>query len=221
MMKPVLLINPNSSEQTTAAMLRIVGKYLRDVQGWTNVHAPAMITDPQALSAAAGQIASAGLPPARAVIVAAFGDPGADALAQRLDVPVVGIGAAAARAAGQGGAAFAVVTTTPKLAPAIDALMQAHGSGYLGCFLTPGDPEALMADPAALDSALIKACLAATEAQAQRVIIGGGPLAEAAIRIASEVPVPLVQPLVAACQEVASRTGHPVPPAPDGSQSGR
>ena len=220
-MKPVLLINPNSSEQTTAAMLRIVMKHLPDVRGWTNVAAPKMITDPAALEQAAGSIADADLPPASAVIVAAFGDPGAVALAQRLDCPVVGIGAAAARAAGQDGAPFAVVTTTPKLAPAIDALMQAHGSGYLGCFLTPGDPEALMADPAALDRALIRACRAATQAQAQRVMIGGGPLAEAAIRIASEVAVPLVQPLVAACQEVGSRTGHPGPPVPDGSRSGR
>lgn len=220
-MKPVLLINPNSSEQTTAAMLRIVMQHLPDVQGWTNVAAPKMITDPEALAQAAGSIADADLPPASAVIVAAFGDPGADALAQRLDSPVIGIGAAAARAAGQDGAPFAVVTTTPKLAPAIDALMKAHGSGYLGCFLTPGDPEALMADPAALDRALIRACRAATQTQAQRVIIGGGPLAEAAIRIASEVAVPLVQPLVAACQEVGSRTGHPGPPAPDVSRSGR
>lgn len=221
MMKPILLINPNRSEQTTEAMLRIVRQHLPDVRGWTNVHAPAMITDPQALSDAAEHIASADLPPARGVIVAAFGDPGADALAQRLDVPVVGIAAAAARAAGQDGAPFAVVTTTPKLAPAIDAMMQVHGSGYLGCFLTPGDPEALMADPAALDLALIRACRAATQAQAQRVIIGGGPLAEAAIRIASEVAVPLVQPLVAACKEIGSRTGHPGPPAPDVSRSGR
>lgn len=220
-MKPILLINPNRSEQTTEAMLRIVRQYLPDVRGWTNVLAPAMITDPQTLSDAAEHIASADLPPARAVIVAAFGDPGADALAQRLEVPVVGIGAAAARAAGQGGAPFAVATTTPKLAPAIDALMQTHCSGYLGCFLTPGDPEALMADPAALDRALITACRAAAQAQAQRVIIGGGPLAEAAIRIASQVSVPLVQPLAAACQEVAFRIGHPVPPAPDGPQSGR
>ena len=220
-MKPVLLINPNSSEQTTEAMLRIVSQHLPDVQGWTNVAAPNMITDPEALAQAARFIADAELPPANAVIVAAFGDPGADALAQRLDSPVIGIGVAAARAAGKAGAPFAVVTTTPKLAPAIDTLMRSQGSGYLGCFLTRGDPEALMADPAALDDALVQACTQAAYAGAQQIIIGGGPLAEAAIRIAPHVAVPLVQPLAAACQEVEARTGHPGPPAPDGSQSGR
>ena len=217
-METVLLINPNSSERTTDDMLAIVRRYLPDVRGWTNVHAPSMITDPEALLAAGEQISTATLPPACAVIIAAFGDPGAIALAKTLDVPVIGIGAAAARAAGQGGAAFAVVTTTPKLAPAIDTLMQAHGADYLGCFLTDGDPEDLMADLAALDAALIHACNIAANAGAQRIIIGGGPLASAAIRIAEQVPVPLVQPLVAACQEVASRKGHPVPPAPDRSQ---
>ena len=220
-MDPVLLINPNSSERTTDEMLAIVRRHLPDVRGWTNVNAPAMITDQDALLAAGNQIALAALPPARAVIVAAFGDPGATALAKTLEVPVVGIGAAAARSAGQGGAAFAVVTTTPKLAPAIDALMRAHGVGYLGCFLTQGDPEALLEDPAALDFALQDACQTAAQAGAERIIIGGGPLAAAAIRIAAQVSVPLVQPLVAACHEVASRIGHPVPPVPDEFRSER
>ena len=220
-MKPVLLINPNSSEQTTEAMLRIVRQYLPDVQSWTNVAAPKMITDPKALALAAQSIADADLPPACAVIVAAFGDPGAEALAQRLDSPVIGIGAAAARVAGQGGAPFAVVTTTPKLVPAIDSLMQTHGCGYLGCFLTSGDPEDLLAKPTVLDASLVTACEQAILAGAQQIIIGGGPLAEAAIRIAHHVAVPLVQPLVAACDEVVSKTGHPEPPVPDVSRSGR
>lgn len=220
-MKPVLLINPNSSEQTTSAMLRIVMQHLPDVQVWTNADAPNMITDPAALARAAASIADADLPAASAVIVAAFGDPGADALAHRLECPVIGIGAAAARAAGQDGAPFAVVTTTPKLAPAIDTLMRSHGDGYLGCFLTRGDPEALTADPVALDAALVQSCALAVRAGAQQIIIGGGPLAEAAIRIAPHVAVPLIQPLVAACQEVGSRTGHPGPPVPDGSRPGR
>lgn len=218
-MKPVLLINPNSSVQTTAAMLAIAQQHLPVVDSWTNAHAPGMITDAAALAAAADQIASAALPPARAVIVAAFGDPGVDSLTERLDVPVIGIGAAAARAAGQGGTPFAVVTTTPLLAPAIDVLMRSHASGYLGCFVTEGHPEVLMADPGALDTGLIHGCELAAGAGAKRIIIGGGPLAAAAIRIAHKVPVPLVQPLVAACHEVAAKTGHLAPPAPDGSQS--
>lgn len=100
--------------------------------------------------------------------------------------------------------------------------MQAQSNGYLGCILTDEPPEALLADPARLDAALIAGCTRACEAGAARVIIGGGPLATAAERIAQAVSVPLVQPLVAACKEIAAATTeHPVPPVPDASQSAR
>ncbi|MEL6809143.1 MAG: aspartate/glutamate racemase family protein [Pseudomonadota bacterium] len=208
-MKPVLLINPNSSEQTTAAMLRIVMKHLPDVRGWTNRAAPLMITEPKALAAAADQVAGADLPEARAVIVAAFGDPGAARLAQRLTCPVVGIGAAAARAAAAKGARFAVATTTVALRISIDALMRDFGAEgtYLGSFMTPGDPQDLLADPATLDAALLDACTDARTAGAERIIIGGGPLAEAAIRLAGQVDIPLVQPLPEACKAIAAQLG--------------
>ncbi|MEM6563848.1 MAG: aspartate/glutamate racemase family protein [Pseudomonadota bacterium] len=163
-METVLVVNPNSSKQMTEAMLSIVHGYMPDAQAWTNVHAPNMITGPEALEEAAQHIAKAVLPKTRAVIVAAFGDAGATALVQKMDVPVIGIGAAAARAAGQGGARFAVLTTTPRLAPAIDVFMQAQGVGYLDCDLTDGDPQGLLADPAALDRALICACQTAARA---------------------------------------------------------
>lgn len=220
-MDPILLINPNSSEQTTKAMVAIARRHLPGVIGWTNRRAPGMITDPCALANAADQLVAADLPAARAVIVAAFGDPGAGGLSAKLDVPIVGIGVAAARAAGEGRVPFAVVTTTPRLAPSIDVLMRANSTGpYSGCFVTEGDPLVLMADAVALDIALIRACKEAAKAGAKRIIIGGGPLATAAIRIAEQVPLPLVQPLVAACREVASRIEHRGPPAQDVRQPG-
>ena len=48
MMKPVLLINPNSSVATTGAMVRIARGHLPDVIGWMNAQAPGMITTPEA-----------------------------------------------------------------------------------------------------------------------------------------------------------------------------
>lgn len=222
-MAPVLLINPNGSAATTDAMVAIARRHLPDVAGWTNRNAPPMITDDPSLSVAAAQIAQADVPVAEAIIVAAFGDPGAETLAKRLSVPVVGIGAAAARAASRDGTRFAVATTTPELVASIDVLMVGIGGDtFAGCFLTKGDPLALANAPDRLDSALLVACENAAAAGAQRVIIGGGPLAEAAIRLEAKSPVPLIQPLVAACNEVraALRTGHLVPPVPDVDQSG-
>ncbi len=208
-MKPVLVINPNGSEKTTDAMVAITRRHLPFVQGWTNADAPEMITTPAALTSAADQVCCAVLPETRAVIVAAFGDPGAQRLAAHLPCPVIGIGAAAARSAAKDGMQFAVATTTAELGTSIDALMQVHGVAgkYLGSFMTGGTPEALLADPAALDAALLQACLNARDAGAERIIIGGGPLAEAAIRLESQIDVPLVQPLVAASKEVAALLG--------------
>lgn len=203
-MPPVLLINPNGSHAATEAMCAIARRHLPDVTGWTNPDGPQMILSAEGLASAAAQITRAVLPEARAVVVAAFGDPGADVLAARLSCPVFGIGAAAARAAAAGRAHFAVATTTPGLVPAIDALMSSESRTpfYRGCFITDGDPLALIDDPGGLDAALVAACDEAVRAGASRVIIGGGPLAEAAARIARRVGAQLVQPVPEAAQAV-------------------
>ena len=126
-------------------------------------------------------------------------------MCRRLEIPVIGIGAAAARAAALDNVSFAVVTTTPKLTSTINELMQKKGGdAYLGCYLTEGNPLLLASDPEALDKSLIKACEVAKCAGADRVIIGGGPLGAAAIRISTKVTVPLIQPLAVACSEVLS-----------------
>ncbi|MDO6585076.1 aspartate/glutamate racemase family protein [Salipiger sp. 1_MG-2023] len=190
------LMNPNSNAGTTQAMLGIARRVLPQLVGWTAPSGPGMIIDAPALERAGALVAAADLPGARGVIVSAFGDPGRGALAARLDCPVVGIGQAAAAAAGQGGRRFAVVTTTPGLKTQIDALM----GDYVGCFLTQGDPLALMQDAGALDAALLDGIAAAARAGAQAAIIGGGPLGEAAERLAAHSPIPLVAPIRAAVE---------------------
>jgi Asp/Glu/hydantoin racemase len=65
----------------------------------------------------------------------------------------------------------------------IDALPEALGlrSRYTGARFAEGDPQELMRDPAQLRAALaetVEACIAQDGAEA--VIIGGGPLGEAA-----------------------------------------
>ena len=197
----ILLANPNANPATTAAMCAIAAPWLPGVQGWTAPTGPQVIVTPEQLDRAADGIAALQLPAGCCgVIVAAFGDPGATLLAGRLSVPVIGIGAAAARAAAQGGRAFAVATTTPALRERIDALMQEQ-PGYLGCHMTDG-PN-VMNDPDALDRALLDAVMRAAAAGAQAVIIGGGPLAQAAVRLAPLSPVPLIQPVPEAARAMA------------------
>lgn len=215
-MKPVLIINPNGSQKTTQDMVGITRRYLPNVMGWTNHKGPEMIVDQDQLYEAANQISEAVFPEASALIVAAFGDPGAKRLAGGMDIPVIGIAAAAAREAVLSGVSFAVVTTTPKLAPSIDEMMRAEGGDtYLGCHTTEEDPLVLASNSDALDYALITSCEIAKKAGAKRVIIGGGPLGQAATRISSQVKVPLIQPLVAACSEVSALIEHQLPHVQD------
>ena len=218
-MKPVLIVNPNGSQKTTQDMVGITSRYLPDVVGWTNRKGPKMIIDQEQLYEAADQISEVVFPDASALIVAAFGDPGAKRLARRMDIPVIGIAAAAAREAGLSRVSFAVVTTTPKLAPSIDKMMRAEGGdAYLGCYTTEDDPLVLASNSDKLDYALITSCETAKKAGAKRVIIGGGPLGQAAIRISSQVKVPLIQPLVAACSEVSALIEHQLPHVQDVGQ---
>ncbi|MFD1749345.1 aspartate/glutamate racemase family protein [Salipiger marinus] len=133
MARPVLLMNPNSSEATTRAMVAIAARVLPRVEGWTAPAGPPLLTDPAVLAQAGDLVAAAEVPEGiAAVIVSAFGDPGQAALAARLAVPVVGIGGAAARAAARGGRRFAVVTHTPALVESIDALMRQAAPGRAG-----------------------------------------------------------------------------------------
>lgn len=211
-MQRVLLVNPNADTGTTAAMVRIAAEILPGVEGWTAPRGPRMIVAEDALDAAADIVAAADLPAARGVIVSAFGDPGREALARRLDCPVIGIGEAAAHEARKAGS-FAVVTTTAGLKQRIDAMMQLHAgeAAYLGCHLTEGDPLALMADPAGLDAALLAGCERAAASGAGAVIIGGGPLGQAADRLAARSPVPLVAPIRSAARLMSERLGFAAP----------
>jgi len=204
----LLLINPNSSQATTDMMVAMAGF---GVTGITATGAPPMITTAEALDAAAAEVVQIGLreaPGHDAVIVAAFGDPGVAEL-RAAGLRVVGICEAAMRNAAEGGRRFAVATTTPGLVARIDAKAAALGwsAQYAGCWLTPGDPLALSADPELLREALAKAVAAAiSEGKAEAVIIGGGPLSAAAAALEKRFAVPVIAPVAAAVAECINPT---------------
>ncbi|MFF8598369.1 aspartate/glutamate racemase family protein [Streptomyces sp. NPDC015232] len=172
-----------------------------------------------------------------ALIVAAFGDPGVPELRDPLGplgapgrvagpehvpapvpvvpvsvpVPVVGIGEAALTEAAAGGRRFGIATTTPLLAAPIDALVARLGltAGYTGARFTAGVPERLAARPAALLAALetaARACVVRDGAEV--VVIGGGPLGDAAETLRSRLAVPVVAPVPAACRRIARALGR-------------
>ncbi|MDG4650177.1 aspartate/glutamate racemase family protein [Roseibacterium sp. SDUM158017] len=200
----IALINPNTSASVTATMVRIAGETAgpaERIEGFTAAFGATLITEPAELDRAAEAVAAlaTGMARARAVIVAAFGDPGLSELRARLSIPVTGIAEAGMAEAAQGGRRFAVVTTTPRLRERIAETAARHGhDAFIGTWTTPGDPVALTADADALRRALDAACIAAAEAGAEAIVIGGGPLAEAARDLAASAAVPLIEPLPAA-----------------------
>lgn len=199
------LVNPNTSTAVTGVMVEIAAETAgarARVLGHTAAFGATLITEPSAFAVAAEAVAALApaLRYADAVIVAAFGDPGLDALRAALDVPVTGIAEAGMAEAAEGSRRFAVVTTTPRLCDRIAEIASRHGHRHFaGTWTTPGDPASYTADPAVLEAALAAAIeQAVREGGVEAVVIGGGPLAEAARTLAATAPVPLIEPVPAA-----------------------
>ncbi len=149
-MNPILLINPNTSQATTQMMVGIARSSLgarATIRGLTMDAGVPMIVGEEDLRAAADAVGALDVANCCGVIVAAFGDPGAEALRRRLTVPVVGIGEAAMREAAQHGS-FGIATTTPALAASIASKVRQFGleDRFTGTRFTTGDPLLLGQD---------------------------------------------------------------------------
>jgi allantoin racemase len=203
----VALVNPNTSAETTATMVVIARQWATNgmlIEGITAPFGVALITNPTALAVAADAVESLTkeLATFDGVIVAAFGDPGRDRLAARLPCPVLGIvEASMEEAARRSNGRFSVVTTTPDLADSIrmTAAGYGHGQALISVRTATDDPMLLMASQMALDAALTSLIDQAIEVdQARAIVIGGGPLAQAARRLGSRFTVPIIEPIAAA-----------------------
>ena len=134
----VLLINPNTSRPTTDMMVALAQACFqslqrRDIQvrGLTAPEGPGMLTEMEELEQAAAisrhpQVL-AQAQDVDGVIVGAFGDPGLQALTERVTVPVIGIGQASMEQAARAGTPFSIATTTPGLEQSILDQVQRYG----------------------------------------------------------------------------------------------
>lgn len=209
-MPTVLLINPNTSPETTAMMHRILRDELPaaiEVASATASRGAPMITTEAELAIAVDQVVAIGRARAReasAIVIGAFGNPGLEALRAAVDVPVIGIGEASMRQAATGGRHFGVATTTPGLDASIARAAVQLGLSplFTGTRISPGDPLELAGNPRLQDERLADAVAACVADGAQAVVIGGGPLAEAATRLGARFDVPVISPVAAAAREV-------------------
>jgi len=213
MQQTVLLINPNTSHETTAMMHRLARAALPDafeLRSVTALHGAPMITTDAELATSVEEVLALGLRHAGAVdaiVIAAFGNPGLALLRAEVRLPVVGIGEAAMREAAREGRRFGVATTTPGLEASIAASVAALGltACFTGSRIPDADPLALARQPASQDESLARAvqnCISLDRADA--VVIGGGPLSGSADRIAPRFGVPVISPVAAAMRDVAS-----------------
>jgi Asp/Glu/hydantoin racemase len=207
----ILLINPNSSQATSDMMHAIARKTAAGrvaVAIATATRNPPMIVNGPQLEAAADQVVEIGSghdTNCRGIIVSAFGDPGLAALRERVDVPVVGICEASMIEASRGGRRFGVATTTPDLAEAIAGRARDLGLAHLytGIRCTPGEPIALAGDEKRLGQSLAEAVRECIELDgAEAVIIGGGPLGQAAEQLQPLFDTPVIAPIPCAMERV-------------------
>jgi Asp/Glu/hydantoin racemase len=216
MPRRILLINPNSSTATTDMMVAIAQEAAGDdckVIGATAARSPRMIVEPKALAASVaevGEIARANHEDYDGLIVAAFGDPGLAEIRATMSIPATGIAEAAMLEAVEGDRRFGIATTTPGLAVQMNARVDDLGlrGRYTGIRFTDGEPNTLVADPGRLRDALAKVvelCVGSDGAEA--VIIGGGPLAQAARQLQPLFSVPIIAPIPAAALRLMAMIG--------------
>ncbi len=217
-MTRITLINPNTSRATTVMMTEIARKYLPEnvsVEGVTATRGVPMILNGEELAAAAGGVVEMGLAAEEfsdGLIVSAFGDPGLDRLKALSSLPVVGICEASMYEASAGGRRFGIATVTPDLVASFAAKAETLGLAHLftGTRLTSGDPLVLASDPARLHAALeiaVRECLERDGAEA--VIIGGGPLGQAADDLQRALSSPVIAPIRSAVELLLSRIARP------------
>lgn len=140
-----------------------------------------------------------------AIIVSAFGNPGASRLRTLLPIPVIGIGEAAIHEAAADGRRFGIATTTPQLVRSIEASVHSLGlgGGFTGVRVPAGDPLTFAANPADQDEALAIAAVQCIELDgAAAVVIGGGPLSDTAARLRERFQSAIIEPVPAAMRHI-------------------
>ncbi|MBE0487639.1 MAG: aspartate/glutamate racemase family protein [Halomonas sp.] len=138
------------------------------------------------------------------IVVASFGDTGAEALRRLVDCPVVGIGHASLLTASALGGPFAIVSFSPAVVPSMQQLVTGYGmEGRLAGIHVVDLP--LPEDPGEIQSAVQRALLERCREVAERgecssIILGGGPLAGLALRLAPSLSLPVIDATMAAVQ---------------------
>ena len=206
----ILLLNPNTTAAMTERMMAAAwpvaapGTVLLPLTADRGVPYIASRAEAQIGGAVALEMLAEQLEGADAAIVAAFGDPGLFGARELFDKPVIGVAEAAMLTACMLGQRFAIVSFATALGPWYAECVAAHGlSGRCAGIRLLDSP---FRDAASVqeekERLLVELSLAAVrENEADVVILAGAPLAGLASRVATAIPVPLVDPVAAAVKQ--------------------
>lgn len=151
-----------------------------------------------------------------AIVMAAFGDPGLEALREAFDRPVIGLTEAALASAAELAQRFSIIAISPRIGAWYRAVVDRYGyGGRLASIRTLDAPIRDIGGVQDEHAARLKALCetAVKDDRAGTLILAGAPLAGLARRI-SGLPVPLVDPIAAAVRqaESARRAPYIAPP---------
>lgn len=200
-MPRILVLNPNTSPELTALLLRVLAPLTPP--GVTLVPATGRFGARYIASRSSVAIAGHAALDAYAeygegcdaVYLACFGDPGLMALKELAEVPVVGMAEAACRQAAKQAGRFAIVTGGERWGPMLAEFVESLGladrlASVETVAPTGGD---IARDPDGSIMVLAEACRRAAEREeAGVVILGGAGLAGLAARVQPHVAVPVI-----------------------------
>lgn len=221
----LLIVNPNTSEGVTAKIRAAANASAMPGDQFTTLSAAfgpeLIVTGEDTRRAVEGVKATVAnfRRPCDGIILASFGDTGAEAIRRlRPGTPVIGIAGAAFAAARALGGRFGVVTFGDSLAPPLRRKVEEIGlmDRFLGVACVAGGDQG---DPGTVQSRLYEdlsaKCLDMVESGASSIVLGGGPLAGLARKIGPTVPVPVIDGtqaavgLMRALTDEKSLSSHP------------
>lgn len=202
----LLVANPNSTEAITegcAALARAAAAPGTEIVPWTNHEGPPVVDSLYGDYMAGRPLARrlhALSPRPDAVVLAGFGNYGTGAVKETLDVPVVGLAEAAMAVATPLCHRFLIVTTSPRMIPYTEDLVQVLGFAPRCVAVRAVDLPPLGKDEPPADEVVAKlaAETAAMSGSADLVILGGARLSPYARALRRRTPLVVIEPLACA-----------------------
>lgn len=212
------MINPNTTDEVTALMARVLAPQLP--AGVTLVPVTGRFGARYIASRTAASIAGHAAIDAYAqhgrdcdaVYLACFGDPGLLALKELARVPVIGMAEASCLAAASQAERFAIVTGGERWAPMLQEFVTMLGLGerLAGIETVAPTGAEIARDPDGAIALLAQACRrAAARDGAGAVILGGAGLAGLAVRLRPHLDMPVICSVEAGLQAVLAALRDP------------